>query len=733
MAIFIVENNGKISYGIKKYVCKTMADIPVEVNGEEIAPGSKVYVSDEKKTYMLNTAGQWVEIKEGGGASALSDLADVDISGTIQGGKVLKYNAVEEKWVPGDDSGNVQSDWNENDPTSGAFILNKPTIPAAQVQSDWNESDTTSKAYIQNKPTIPAAITELDDIPDVDITEPEDGQVLSYDATSDKWVAGAPGSSGIELTQAEYDALTPEEKTNGTEYFITDGTNAPIEAASILYDNEDSGLFASDVQNAIDELNYNMSNLSSDLEDLEDVNISNVQDGQIIKYDATNQIWVNADDEGGTELPVPTTADIGKSLVVESDGQGGTQYAYDINSCVELTQTEYDALTSEEKNNGAIYQISDKGYFYYKEKKFHQVKELTMAEYNQLTPAEQNNGVEYFITDAPEIVTEITLADYEELTLEEQMNGTIYQIIDCGYFFYKGNRFMASLELTLAEYNNLTLEEQMNGTEYFITDAPEMVTDLAQVEYDALTTEQKNNGSIYQISDKGYCYYKEKQFRATKELTQAQYNALTPEQKADGTIYMISDATNNLSDLDDVTLTSPADGDALIYNSNTSKWVNSPIPHFDIDMNDVEDGQTIQYSSKVNAFISAEVQNTINELYNESTGTLINPKDLDYYLSLKAQHPVFSLGVSNGSNMRSVPIAICAHYLSINGSTEDVTALMDSYTKDSSVIADPTIKFYIDCYFMRDPSTMKKLVLSLSVSNPTMTVESYTTVTDIFS
>lgn len=62
----------------------------------------------------------------GGGASALADLTDVDISGSVQGGKVLKYNAVEEKWTPGDDSGNVQSDWNESDPTSGAYILNKP-------------------------------------------------------------------------------------------------------------------------------------------------------------------------------------------------------------------------------------------------------------------------------------------------------------------------------------------------------------------------------------------------------------------------------------------------------------------------------------------------------------------------------------------------------------------------------------------------------------------------------
>ena len=52
-------------------------------------------------------------------------------------------------------SGQVQSNWNETDTDSPAYIQNKPTIPSAQVQSNWNESDNTSPAYIQNKPTIP--------------------------------------------------------------------------------------------------------------------------------------------------------------------------------------------------------------------------------------------------------------------------------------------------------------------------------------------------------------------------------------------------------------------------------------------------------------------------------------------------------------------------------------------------------------------------------------------------
>ena len=38
-----------------------------------------------------------------------------------------------------------------------SLLDNTPTIPVAQVQSDWDETDISSKAYIQNKPTIPSA------------------------------------------------------------------------------------------------------------------------------------------------------------------------------------------------------------------------------------------------------------------------------------------------------------------------------------------------------------------------------------------------------------------------------------------------------------------------------------------------------------------------------------------------------------------------------------------------
>lgn len=59
-----------------------------------------------------------------------------------------------------------------------------------------------------------------------------------------------------------------------------------------------------------------------------------------------------------------------------------------------------------------------------------------------------------------------------------------------------------------------------------------------------------------------------------EEMTQAQYNALTPEQKADGTLRAITDATTSINDIDDVNLSSPADGNVLAFDSTSSKWVN---------------------------------------------------------------------------------------------------------------------------------------------------------------
>ena len=339
MAIWIVKNSGKISYGIKRYLCDTLEDLPYSENGEVVIPGSKAYIISEKKTYMMGSDEEWHEINEGSGsgASSMSQLTDVDLT-DLEDGQVLKYDEDTQTWKPGDDT----------------------------------------------------SATSLGNLEDVDLTNLQDGQVIKYDGQTETWV--------------------------------------PADDSTV-----------------------------TTLDGLSDVDVTSATDGQVIIYDSTTEKWLASD--------------------IPSD-------------IAELTQEQYDALPSETKNLPIIYQISDKGYFFYKGKKFRASKELTQAEYDQLTPEEQNDGTEYFITDAPETVAELTQAQYDVLTSDEKNSGTIWQISNKGYFYYKGKQFRASRELTQAEFDALSSSEKNNGTEYLITDATTSIGNIDDVSISGATDGQ---------------------------------------------------------------------------------------------------------------------------------------------------------------------------------------------------------------------------------------------------
>ena len=88
-----------------------------------------------------------------------------------------------------------------------------------------------------------------------------------------------------------------------------------------------------------------------------------------------------------------------------------------------------------------------------------------------------------------------------------------------------------------------------------------------------------------------------------EEMTQAQYNALTPEQKADGTLRAISDASTSIGDIDDVNISSAANGDALIYDSTSSKWVNKEL-----------EADAIAYDNTASGLTATDVNAAIDEL-----------------------------------------------------------------------------------------------------------------------
>lgn len=121
-----------------------------------------------------------------------------------------------------------QADWAEDDSTDVTYIKNKPVLSTVATSGSYND--------LTDKPTIP---DDLNDLTDVTISSPSNGQVLKYNSTSQKWENGAGGGGGssvMELTQAQYDALvTPDPDTT---YIITDADAIDMDDYALQSDME---------------------------------------------------------------------------------------------------------------------------------------------------------------------------------------------------------------------------------------------------------------------------------------------------------------------------------------------------------------------------------------------------------------------------------------------------------------------------------------------------------------
>ena len=114
---------------------------------------------------------------------------------------------------------------------------------------------------------------------DIDSQTLEEGQFLYYDDTNDVWINKMV--IHVPVTQAQYDAMEQAGTLETDVYYpISDGN---IEADDIDYDNTSSGLSATDVQSAIDEVKSDIpSNSDFNLSGLGDVSISGASQGQVL-------------------------------------------------------------------------------------------------------------------------------------------------------------------------------------------------------------------------------------------------------------------------------------------------------------------------------------------------------------------------------------------------------------------------------------------------------------------
>ena len=139
-------------------------------------------------------------------------------------------------------------------------------------------------------------VGNLNNLGDVTLTSPTEGQVLKYDSTNNVWINGNGGSS------------------------------------------------------------------VGDLDDLGDVTLTTPTDGQVLKYDGTNQIWVNAAESGGGSSTLAGLTDTNiSSPAADQDLSYDSTSSKWINKThrVELTKAQYDALPSSKLTDGIEYFITD--------------------------------------------------------------------------------------------------------------------------------------------------------------------------------------------------------------------------------------------------------------------------------------------------------------------------------------------------------------------------------------
>ena len=137
------------------------------------------------------------------------------------------------------------------------------TSSGYQLLSRWTSSQTVE---FDDGKTAQAKLGEINGIAKtyVDMKKATDNSM----AVSAKAVMeGLENSSAlISMTQAEYDALSDEEKTDNNMRAILDANPDVVDAKNVNFDNTNTNLIATNTQSAITELNGKLSNLENDFD-----------------------------------------------------------------------------------------------------------------------------------------------------------------------------------------------------------------------------------------------------------------------------------------------------------------------------------------------------------------------------------------------------------------------------------------------------------------------------------
>ena len=512
----------------------TLADLTAEGSFPYHYVGMETYVVATGKKYRLTgsdptVSANWTEIGEGGSGSGGHTIEDA--SGTDMTARTnLQFKGAA---TVADDS------------TNDRTIVDVPTM----TSEDMSE-------IIDPLPT-PVLSPDLDDLGDVDITSPTNGQVLKYNSSNSTWVnaneSGGGGGSTVTITPslgsgtkvADYSvdgvsgslyAPTPTDveanpsetatanltklQVGSTVYGISEGTNVvanpsgtgtadltKLQVGNTIYDIPEgteveanpSGTATTDLTKLqVGSTIYSIPDTDTDaLADLTDVTVSTPTNGQVLKYNSTSSKWENANESGSSS---------GHTI---EDGTGT-----DMTARANL-QFKGAASVSDDSTN-----------------------DRTIVDVPKMTSEDMTE----IIDPLPTPISSPDVEDLGDVSISSLANGQILKY-----------------NSSTSKWENANESGGGGGSTVAITPSLVSGTKVADYSIDGVS------GSMYaptptdvEANPSG---------TATTDLTKLQVGS---------TVYSIPDTdTDALADLTDVSLGTPTNGQVLKYNSSSAKWENA--------------------------------------------------------------------------------------------------------------------------------------------------------------
>ncbi len=192
---YLVRLAEQLDYTLNNLDLGGSTDGSYESTASGVNPGSYGDTGDQTPGFGETFRALWATVNAAGKVTSMS-AHDVTMPNAAASASAAGLMSAADKakldQIPAGAEANVQADWNETDPTSDAYINNKPTIPPGSVVD--SALSTTSENPVQNK-VITAALFQQRGEEDADLDNCTDPGVYDYLSTATHTpVSGAGGT-----------------------------------------------------------------------------------------------------------------------------------------------------------------------------------------------------------------------------------------------------------------------------------------------------------------------------------------------------------------------------------------------------------------------------------------------------------------------------------------------------------------------------------------------------------